>query len=237
MHKIKFDLKNILIFIGILLSIWFVYRIRTVIVTFFITFVLYSTLNIAVNKLQKQKVPRPIATVSIILLIFLGIGIFIYTLVPTIFDQTGILIKTLPNSFNDLFNSLDIKSTLGQNQVDKLQQTASDNFQSILSEFSKNLFSFSLNIFNFGLTVLTVVVLTTYLVINDIKVKLFIINLLPSENQEEMGKILTKIEKNLGSWMSGQLILMGIIGVLTFIALSVLNITFALPLALLACLL
>ena len=56
----------------------------------------------------------------------------------------------------------------------------------------------------------------------------------PEEQAHEAQIITQEVQRQLGSWVSGQLSLMLLIGLITFIGLTLLGIPFALPLALLA---
>ncbi len=60
------------------------------------------------------------------------------------------------------------------------------------------------------------------------------VKLFPKDSQDEVEDIILKVEEKLGSWLRGQITLSVTIGLLTWIALTIAGVDYALPLALMA---
>jgi predicted PurR-regulated permease PerM len=94
--------------------------------------------------------------------------------------------------------------------------------------------NFTFSVFSNFLAVITVLIFTFYMLLtrNRLQDQLgFIANV---EKRQRIGNLIDTLEKKLGSWARGQLILMLAIGVGTYIGLLIIGIPFAIPLAILA---
>jgi len=84
------------------------------------------------------------------------------------------------------------------------------------------------------LTFFAVAVFTFYLLLARSNTQHFLIGIITNDQRQRSLNLLDKIELRMGAWFRGQLILGLIIGVLSYIGLSLLGISYALPLALIA---
>jgi predicted PurR-regulated permease PerM len=80
----------------------------------------------------------------------------------------------------------------------------------------------------------TIAVLSFYLLIERDKIKNNIFVLFPHLPKERVTKVAHKIEEKVGAWVRGELILMFVVGTLTYIGLTLLRVEYALPLAIIA---
>ncbi|MBL7155340.1 MAG: AI-2E family transporter, partial [Candidatus Portnoybacteria bacterium] len=76
-----------------------------------------------------------------------------------------------------------------------------------------------------------------YLAVQEKGAKRFLVSLTPNEHQSYLADLIERIESKIGGWLRGQLLLMFIIGCLTYIGLYFLGVKYALTLALVAALL
>jgi predicted PurR-regulated permease PerM len=81
---------------------------------------------------------------------------------------------------------------------------------------------------------LVIFVISIYLVAQDKGVKKFLVSISPQQHRTYVASLADRIQSKLGSWLRGQMLLMAIVAVLSFIGLSLLNVKFALTLALIA---
>jgi predicted PurR-regulated permease PerM len=150
-------------------------------------------------------------------------------LVPVVVDQFRILVNNLPefaNQFQGKYPAL--YNTFGSPNV-------SDIFQNILGGGDGEVFSRTVGVFSGLLGFVTVLVISFYLVVADENgMKELIRPLVPAAQQDTVMHLVHRIQKKMGMWVLGQLVLSASIFVLTFVALTLLGVKYALVLALLA---
>lgn len=211
--------KTIFFITGFLLVLWSLYQITDVIVLLFIAIIFMSALSPIVNVLEKIKVPRTLGIAIVyILVISLIAGLLTFIITPLI-EETANLSVNLPQTLSKLFPA----NTLVDQQV----------IQQELTGLSKNLLQLSLAIFNNFLALISIAVLTFYLLLERDKLDGLIAQFFIG-HEERIKSTTKKIEEKLGAWMRGQLALSLIIGSAAFLALTILGVPYALPLAILA---
>jgi predicted PurR-regulated permease PerM len=218
-RRIDINHKTIFFITGFIGLLWALYQIREVIVLLFIAIIFMSALSPIIEFSQKLKLPKALA-IAVVYILVLGILITLVTFVFTpLLSQTGNLVTNLPETADKL---LPANGPIDRSVI-----------QQELGRFSQNAVEFSLTIFSNFLAFISVAVLTFYLLLErdnlDRLLAQFFIG------REERIKLLTrKIEEKLGSWLRGQIALSFIIGVAAYIALALIDVPYALPLAILA---
>lgn len=219
--KIEISYKTIIFTILVLLGVVALWFVRNILVLFFLCFIFMEAMNPAVNRLEKIKIPRPLAIIFIYLII-LAILFFAFAgLVPPLIEQTTALVKALPEiiqkvnffgfSANDITNQLKLTEKLPS----RIAETAITIFTDIFSIF-------------------LVFVITFYLLLERKRMDNDCLGLFGKKICNKFVKIIETLEKRLGSWVKAELILMTIIGVLYYLAFTILGIRYAIPLAILA---
>ena len=212
--KIEISYKTI-VFTGLfILFLWFLYTIRDIAVMVLVSVMLTATLSPIVDKLQKLKFPRILAIGLLYLILWLILGFLIAGLVPAMIEQTGRLINKIPSALS---------------QIDFLsshQQEITKELLSVLSTLPENVFRLTLGLFGNVINVLTTMVITFYFLLERKSIDKYI--------PEKWQLVISNIEFNLGSWLRGELLLMTVVGVMTYLGLLLLGVDSALPLAVLA---
>lgn len=174
-----------------------------------------SALAPMVKLLAKFKLPKALSiAITYIIIIAILVGVLVIILPPLI-EQTSRLVVTLPPLAAQFFNITSIDKSV---------------FQSELSDLSKNVFSITINIFDHFLTIIFLLVLTFYLLLERDNLENRVAALFVGR-EERVRNLIIHIQEKLGSWLRGQLLLSLIIGVFSYIGLVILNIPYALPLA------
>lgn len=217
-RKIDISHKTIIFIAVFILSLWLVYLIRDLLVILFVALIFVSALSPLVNFFVRMKLPRALSiAITYIIIIAILVGLII-SIVPTLIEQSSRLIVTSPGLLAEFFKVTNIDNSV---------------FQSELTSLSKNLFSFTLSLFDQFLTMIFLLVITFYLLLEQDKLENHFASLFKGR-EERIGKLIMQTEDKLGAWLRGQLILSLIIGVLSYIGLTILNIPYALPLSLVA---
>jgi predicted PurR-regulated permease PerM len=216
-HRVDISYKTILFIAGFAALVWALSQIIEVIVLLFIAIILMSALSPIVEYLEKVKLPSALAIGVVYLLVIAVIAGLISLIVTPLIDQTSHLFETLPQLSESL-------APLGVDQ---------SLIKSELNDFSKNALSFTLAIFSNFIALISVLVLTFYLLLERGRVDELISQFFIGR-EERVRKITNRVEDKLGAWMRGQIALSLIIGVMAYVVLFALQIPYALPLAILA---
>jgi predicted PurR-regulated permease PerM len=203
------------------LALFFVWIIRDLLFSLLIGFILMSALRPGVEILAARKLPRS-AAVLVIYFLFVFIFIFLISLViPPIVTELSNLINSLPTIISNV--NPNVQKALNLNDITKYIPSVTDNIPGFIgSVFSNTLFIVS-TLF-FGL----------YFLLEEDLIKKFLSKYLDPEKTFKISTMFEKAEDRMSSWFWGQITLMLVVGVLTYIGLSLIGMKYALPLAVLA---
>lgn len=221
-HKIEISTKTILFTIFTLLSMWLLYEVRSIVVLFFISFILATAVNPIATAAKRKKIPVMIPMLIVYLIVILTVSMVVASLVPAVIEESSALFDSVPSYFTSLENTLniDFAGSFGSSYL----TTAPTN----LLRFAGGLFSNVINIF-------AVFFITYYIVIERANLHQYLTRFFGKGNKEKKAEdLVLAIEQAVGGWIRGQIILMVIIGLATYISLILLGIPYALPLAVLA---
>lgn len=217
-QKIDISHKTV-IFIGIfILSLWAIYLIRDLLLILFVAIILMSALSPLVNFFTNLKIPK-VLSIAITYVIIIGVsaGAITAVLQPLI-EESSRLVVTLPQLSGQILNIANIDKSV---------------FQSELRNLSKNVFTITLAVFDNLLAIIFLLVITFYLLLERDNLE-HRLSALFIGREEKVKNLIIRIEEKLGGWLRGQMVLSVIIGVLSYIGLTILNIPYALPLSLIA---
>lgn len=223
---LNYVIKNkLLIAFLVILFLWLLLKLSGVISAFFIAYILMASLSPFVNFLEKNRFPRIIAILIPYLLI---ITVFIFLIVPfySIFtNQLFDAIKKGPSYIQIFSNSLAFR--IRAQDVNSLIQIA-------VSNVERNLFDVTKNVLSTAVIFFVVIVLNIYLLFYRFELTKAILELFPKKQRSQAAETLLEINQKFGSWFRGQVILSISIGVLSWIALTIIGIPYALPLSIFA---
>ncbi|MDP2671951.1 MAG: AI-2E family transporter [Candidatus Daviesbacteria bacterium] len=217
-QRIDISYKTIVFIAVFILGLILLYLIRDLLLILFASIILMSALHPLVKLLTKKRLPK-ILVITVIYVVILTILIgMIASIFPTLIEQTNRLIVTLPGLVGKIFNIANIDRSLVSSE---------------LADLSKNLFSLTLAAFDNLITFIFLLVLTFYLLLEHDNLEQRLATLFV-HREERAKELIVEIEEKLGSWLRGQLFLSLIIGLLAYIGLTLLNIPYSLPLAIIA---
>lgn len=217
-RKVDISHKTVIFIALFILSLWIIYLIRDLIIILFVAVIFVSALSPIVKFFVKLRLPKVLSialTYIIIISVLTGLLIII---IPQLVEQSNRLIVASPPLITQFLNVVNIDKSL---------------LSSELTDLSKNLFSITLSVFDNLLAIIFLLVITFYLLLEKESLESRISSLFKSR-EERVKRSIVKIEEKLGSWLQGQLVLSLVIGILSYIGLTILNIPYALPLALIA---
>ncbi len=221
-RKIEISIRTILFTVALLAGIWLLLQIKDILFLVFIAFLLMTAIYPLVVWLEKFKIPRAISTVLIYVVVFGGLGVMIGSAVPALVAQSTTLAATLPATAARVlpYWNIDFQTISGQ-----------------IAPLSANVLSVTFSIFSNIFTTFTVLILTFYFVVERREAEDTLTGFLGESAARRVAAVLQLIERRLGAWVRGEILLMTCIGVLTYTGLLLLHVEFALPLAIIAALL
>jgi predicted PurR-regulated permease PerM len=200
--------------------LWLAFQIRTVLAILFLGFVVMSGFLPLVEYLLKRKVPRFLAIIVPYLILIIIVLIAGYIIVPVIISQTEQLIQSTPDLFARLSKSL----AGGNGIIGNAIQTGFGSFSSFFVSIPGIIFQSSISLF-------TVLIISLYLLWDRTTIGKPYMWLI---SDAAGSGVLQNIEKSMGGWLRGQIILSAAVGVLAWVGLFILRIPFSAALAVLA---
>lgn len=217
-RRIDISHKTVFFIAGFIALLWALYQIRDVIILLFVAIIFMSGLSPFVDWLSKLKVPRTFSiTLTYLLVIGVIAGLLSMVITPLI-EETRNLVATLPQT---------LAQRLPEGAIDK------SILQEQITNFTRNALTFTVAVFNNLVALISVVVLTFYLLLERSKLD-HLIGQFFVGREERVKRITKQIEDKLGAWLRGQVVLSVIISGLVYLALFLLGVPYALPLAILA---
>ena len=220
-QKIEISWKTIVFTVFFLIGLMILWQIRELLFALFLAFIFMSSLKPFVNRLERSKFSRPIAAATVFFGAILILIFLLAFVLPPIITQSIDFITNLPALFSSTFplvaKYLNINSAL-----------------QFIPGITQNVFKVASGVFSNFLFLISVFFFTFYFLLEEKFLNSLLMKFLDKKDVEEVQSVITKVERRLGAWMRGELILMTIIGVFTYIGLSILGVRYALSLAFIA---
>lgn len=220
-RKMEISSKTIVFTVFFLISLQLLWTLREIIYALFLGFILMSALKPVVEKLVAFKFPRPIAVFVALAATITLVVSALTILLPPLISEIVVFISNLPgilaNTFPFLTEYLKFESTI-----------------QFLPDITQNFFKVATGAFSNFLFIISVVFFSFYFLLEERLMESFLEKFLSPKEVSKILSVSQKIELRMGAWMRGELILMLVIGIATYIGLKVLGIKFALSLAFIA---
>ena len=208
-----------------------VYFLRQIIGLIFASLVLALAFDPWVDWLQRHKIPRTIGILIIYFVLFVVFGLSIVLLIPPVIQQASDIAANFPEYYDraiGAINALDLPADLNLKeqlaaQIGKLSSLAAGAASGILS-----------SVLNFFGSVSLILILTLYFIIAEENLKGFVRRITPAQHKVYVIDLIERMQRQLGLWLQGQIILSVVIFILTFIGLLIIGVKNALLLAFLA---
>ncbi len=201
-----------------------IYYIKDILVLFFIVLLLVAAFRPLVDKWEK-KIKRLPAVLLLLLLFLLVLTFLIYIIVPPLFQQLAAFINNLP----DIVSRFGFLSHYKAEIVSGIK-SMTNNADVITGRFV----SLTASIVGIIAGILTVIVMTIYLLLDKDGLKKFVTTVVPVDSQEAVINLAKKMSMKVGEWFRGQLILSAIIAIVDTVGLLIIGVPYALALGVLS---
>ena len=222
---------------AIIVLMWAAFHIaralRGFLVLVLISFFLSIALEPAVAYLSKRGWRRGVATAVIFIITVQLALLAVALMVPLIVDQTRRLVDSVPGyivQVNDLLAPLDVELS-PERIVDSLTSVDSS-MQNLASDLGGTLLGVGSRLLNTVLQILTVGLFTFYLTADAPRIRRAVLRAMPPARQRVMLQIQEIATEKTGGYIYSRLLLAGLAAAVTWIALRIIGVPFAAPLAL-----
>ncbi len=240
--------KATLVVISLLIFTGFLGQILDIIVVLFVSVLFSAALDPSVDTLERYKIPRSLSVLCIFAILLGILGFFISQMIPLLASQLIELAKSVGDIINNITQGKSnfifaeniqnfFNESIGSKNTDEILQELSQNLETLgtqLQSIAGDTFEVIKNLFNGIVNFFLVLILTFFLVVDEKSVNEFFISLFPSKHGEYIIEKSEAIKKKVGLWLRGQVILMVMMFLISLIAYGILNLDFALTLAMLA---
>lgn len=220
--KVEISRSTILFTFGLILGTWFLYQIRAIIIMLFFSFILMNAIAPVVKLGKRFRIPVIVSVLAIYALLLGALSSIIASLIPAVVAQSGALMSQLPSILEEIANMTNL--TFDSNLLN-----------SQLNTLPSNIFRIAAGAFSNIVNILAIFFMTYYLTLERPNMHKYLLNLFGDGKREQKAeKFVRELEVRVGGWIRAELVLMFIVGLLTYIGLVLINIPYALPLAVLA---
>lgn len=238
----RLDVFSIIKVVLVLLFFLALFILRDLVLVLIAAVVIASAIEPMVRWFKRYKIARlPSVVLIYVFLALLLVAAFYFLLVPLL-NETSSLLASLPSylSSTNLWAPIGDGTFLGSQQF---VQDLSANFsiqdivnqvQAVTNNLTTSIFSAFSFVFGGALSFFLIIILSFYLAVQENGIKNFLTTITPVDNREYVLDLWKRAENKIGLWFQGQILLVVIIGVLTYLGLTLIGIEHSLLLAVLA---
>ena len=230
--KIEISTGTFLRLILVILGFAFLYLIRDVVAIILLSVVIASAIEPAAQWFIRYRIPRVLSVLLVYIISFSILVASFSIIIPPLFDE---IVAVSPESF--------IKSASGAffELVPQIPVSISgavieliNNSSIYLEKLAGGFFQATSVVFGGALSFILVVVISFYLAVQERGIENFLRIVTPIEYERYILDLWSRARRKIGAWMQSQILLGVLIGVMVYLGLTILQIKFALSLAVIA---
>lgn len=229
-----------LIAVAILGALFLVVQAQAPIVLLVLAVILGEAIRPLVARLQRYRVPGPLAVLLIYLAVLVIVGTLLWLLLSPLLSEVSVFTRDLPRYLTQLQEDvLRLERNLrAQGSVNAALDALSQSLATLLRNSIPTLLTVPLgaltNLFSLFIDLVIVLTMTLFWLMSSARLKSFVVGLFPAQAQEQASLVIGEIGRSFGGYVRGILISMVLIGVISGLGLTILGIPYALLLGVLA---
>lgn len=220
-----------LIVLGVLLAAWWLYLDRAVLVTAFLALIIASAIHAPVAALEARGVRRVLAVLIVYLVLFAVVGLMLALLIPPLVRQAGEFATDLPSIVTRL--SDEVNALLAQVGL-ATDSSVIDSILGQLGSLGGILTRIPGVVVGFLSTLLLVTFLSALMILERDRARTWSMRFVAPHDRPAWDSLLRKAGDRLGAYVRGQLLIMTVTGVGSYVGLTLIGVPFALPLGIFA---
>jgi predicted PurR-regulated permease PerM len=219
----------------VLLGLFVAFLIRDIIMLLFMAIILSSAFDPWVDWFQKRKISRGISILIMYIIVLGIIGLVVVLIIPPMVEQIAQLAKNLPVYYGKVALELGkITDSTGHALTLPSAFSAFNSFSASFGETSKSVFSTITGIFGGLVSFVMLLVIVFYITVEENMLKKTVYAFIPDDSRKYAMDLVERMQKKMGMWLRGQISLCLIIGIVTYVLLTILGVKYALVLAIIA---
>ena len=221
---------RVLVIVAATYALW---QLSTLVLLLLAAIVIASATEPGVEFFMKRRFPRPLAVVSVYVLLIAAFATLIWFFIPPLLDEALIALSILPQ----YLSQVGALSSLPFLQSSGVGPTLAESILSLQSAFANTgagVLQFLSSIFGGAFYFLLTIIVSIYFSLQETGIDDFLRLVTPVQHREYVLDLWKRSQKKIGLWMQGQLLLSVIITVLLYLLLSILGVPYALLLAIFA---
>jgi predicted PurR-regulated permease PerM len=227
--ELEYSTRVILKVVIVVLALAFLWTIREIIALLLLAVVFASAMDPLADYLHKRKIPRGVSVLAVYVIVLGLVGLAVAWVAPSIAEQFRLFSSHFPEYMADFQAKYpSLAGLVGD-------VSGSQIFRNVVGGGDGTVVSRTVGLFNSALGFITVLAVSFYLVVADRKgMKELIRPLVPPARRDTAMHLVEKIQRKMGYWVLGQILLSACIFAATYIGLTIIGVKYALVLALIA---
>jgi predicted PurR-regulated permease PerM len=210
--------------------VWLLLQIWPILLVIAVALMLVGMLAPPIAWLERRGLRRPFAIATVFFGVFVVVALFAALTVPSLVAQILVMLERLPQAQNELADQL-ARTRLTAPLARSVRSTGSTE---LTEKLVRGLLSSSTTVAEDLAYVLTCLFLAAYLIIDRDRMRGGLFALVPRGFHVRLSRILVNLETIVGGYTRGQVITSAMMGVFTFIVLTIAHVPNALALAVFA---
>jgi len=216
-YKVNITMSSVFKVMAVLLLLYLCYLIKDILALLFVSLIFASAIDPWVDALRRYKIPRAVSVFGIYFIAIIIVVAVIILVIPPITQQFNALSDNFPGYVEKITSGYNfVKDFTSQHGfLDKIKQNIGG-LENSLNTAIEGIFSTVSGIFGGIVSFFVVLVITFYMVVEEDSMKKIIWSLAPPKDQAYIIQLINRMQRQVGYWLRGQLILMFIIGFFTW---------------------
>jgi predicted PurR-regulated permease PerM len=212
-------------------------QLATLMLAVLMTIVIAIPLSAAATRLERYRVPRPIGALIALLGGLLTLALVVYLLIPPFVDQTNQFVDDVPGIVRDLEGRVgDVIGSEPSEVGDRVQEwfeKYTDEPERLIGPIT----SIGLNVAGVVGALVLILITAYYMAVRPAPLVEGLVSLAPPARREHVRQVLARVRESWIGWMEGVAIDMLVTFVMTYVALTIVGLDFAIFFAVLSSLL
>jgi predicted PurR-regulated permease PerM len=228
-----------LVLVSIIFCFWLFLRFYHIIFILFIAIVMGTVIRPVVNWLYQRGLPRMAGVILVYLLLLVLLTGFLWLLFPLIFEQGSTLAKEVPGYYQNLRAGMVNDPNQLLMRLGQLLPTALPSLTpALVQQTGKEVVASAGQVLGYAVSTaqvifiaIVILVLTLYWTLDGPRIIKTILLLVPPDQRESIGELISAMESKVGLYLAGQGILCLVIGIMALVAYLLIGLPNALVLA------
>jgi predicted PurR-regulated permease PerM len=228
-----------LVLVSIIFCFWLFLRFYHIIFILFIAIVMGTVIRPVVNWLYQRGLPRMAGVILVYLLLLVLLTGFLWLLFPLIFEQGSTLAKEVPGYYQNLRAGMVNDPNQLLMRLGQLLPTALPSLNpALVQQTGKEVVASAGQVLGYAVSTaqvifiaIVILVLTLYWTLDGPRIIKTILLLVPPDQRESIGELISAMESKVGLYLAGQGILCLVIGIMALVAYLLIGLPNALVLA------